>query len=123
MIYVGKVKIKDFQKNIYEKLMKNISEIQNEDFNNLIKESTQTLKDHIIEAAKKANESNEPIENFIDEGVLTGIVGGVLGTLAGKDIMKAVCKALGINESGTLGSLMTSRIVLGMVGTYLGYKW
>lgn len=103
--------------------MKNISEIQNEDFNNLIKESTQTLKDHIIEAAKKANESNEPIENFIDEGVLTGIVGGVLGTLAGKDIMKAVCKALGINESGTLGSLMTSRIVLGMVGTYLGYKW
>jgi len=36
--------------------------------------------------------------------------------------MKAICKALGINETGPLGSLFTSRLILTAVGTSVGWK-
>ena len=36
--------------------------------------------------------------------------------------MKGVCKVLGISESGALGNLMTSRLILTALAGYLGYK-
>ena len=36
--------------------------------------------------------------------------------------MKAVCKVLGIDERGTLGSLLTSRVVLAAMGSQLGFQ-
>jgi hypothetical protein len=37
--------------------------------------------------------------------------------------MKAICKCLGIDEKGTLGSLLTSKLVLTAMGAQLGYRW
>lgn len=103
--------------------MKSITEIQNQEYQNLIKESTQSLKDYIIEISNQAKAENRDIAEVIDEGLLGAIVGGVLGGTAGKSIMQGVCKALGVSENSTLGTLLTSRMVLTAVGAYLGYKW
>ena len=103
--------------------MQTISEIQDSKYNQLIKESTQTLKDYIIEVTNKAKEEGKDVAEIIDEGLLESLVGGVIGGTAGKSIMQGVCKALGVNESSPLGQLLTSRIVLTAVGAYLGYKW
>lgn len=58
---------------------------------------------------------------YIDEGLLGGIVGGAAGALAGPAIGKAICKALGIDEKGHLGKLLTSRLVTTAVAAKLGY--
>ena len=103
--------------------MKTIDEIQDSQYKNLIKESTQSLKDYIIEVSNKAKEENKDVSEIIDEGLLASIVGGVIGGTAGKSIMQAVCKALGVSDSSPLGQLLNSRIILTAVGAYLGYKW
>jgi len=56
----------------------------------------------------------------LDEGFLSGLVGGGIGALTGPMIMKGVCKALGIDLNGTLGKLLTSRLVAAAVGYSLG---
>jgi len=56
----------------------------------------------------------------IDEGFLSGLVGGTAGALVGPAIGKAICKALGIDEKGTLGKLLTSRLVTTAIGVALG---
>lgn len=56
----------------------------------------------------------------IDEGVLGSIAGGVVGVLVGPAIGKAICRVLGIDEQGTLGKLMTSRLVTTALGIALG---
>lgn len=103
--------------------MNSIQEIQDNQYKNVIKEHTESLRDYIIEVANKAKSEDKDVAEFIDEGILAGIVGGVLGGTAGKSIMTAVCKALNIDERGTMGQLLTSRMVLTAVGAYLGYKW
>lgn len=103
--------------------MKTIDEIQNQQYQQLIKESTQSLKDYIIEVSNKAKEENKEVSEVIDEGILGSLVGGIIGGTAGKSIMQAVCKALGVKEDSTLGRLLTSRIVLTAVGAQLGYNW
>lgn len=57
-------------------------------------------------------QKGEPIE----EGFFTGILGAGVGALVGPTIMKALCKALGIEENGTLGKLLTSKLVLSAIG-------
>jgi hypothetical protein len=52
----------------------------------------------------------------IDEGIFTGLLGAGVGALAGPAIGKAICKVLGIEENGTLGKLLTSRLVTGAIG-------
>jgi hypothetical protein len=52
----------------------------------------------------------------IDEGFLSGLVGGGIGALAGPMIGKALCSVLGIKEDGVLGKLLTSKLVLGAMG-------
>jgi len=103
--------------------MKTIDEIQNQQYQQLIKENTQSLKDYIIEVSNKAKEENKEVSEVIDEGILGSLVGGIIGGTAGKSIMQAVCKALGVKEDSTLGRLLTSRIVLTAVGAQLGYNW
>lgn len=72
----------------------------------------------IIEKLQEAKENKMPI----DEGLFGAIFGGLTGATAGPAVMKAVCHVLGIDERGTLGNLMTSRMVLTALGGYLGWK-
>lgn len=79
--------------------------------------------DYIVEANEIAKQEGVPFEEVIDEGLFGALVGGAVGSTVGQSIMKAICKCLGIDEKGTLGSLLTSKIVLAAMGTELGYRW
>ena len=61
-------------------------------------------------------EKGEPI----DEGIFGSILGGTAGFLAGPAVMRAVCNVLGISQTGTLGKLLTSRLVLTSLGIIIG---
>lgn len=87
------------------------------DKNTLITED-QKVYDEMIQTLIESKENNVPI----DEGVFKAILGGVAGATVGPSIMKAVCKVLGISETGSLGNLMTSRLILTALAGYLGYK-
>lgn len=95
--------------------MKSIQEIV--DNTNIINEE-QITYDEIIKVLQESKENNIPI----DEGVVKALLGGVAGATIGPSIMKAVCKVLGISESGALGNLMTSRLILTALAGYLGWK-
>ena len=56
----------------------------------------------------------------LEEGFLGALVGGSIGALAGPSIGRAICKALGIDENGNLGKLLTSRLVTTAIGISLG---
>ena len=74
--------------------------------------------DDVIQKLQEARDNNIPIE----EGLLGAIVGGLTGATIGPKVMKAVCKALGVDEKGPFGSLLTSRLVLTSVGATVGWK-
>jgi len=95
--------------------MKSIQEIV--DNTNIINEE-QLAYDEIIKVLQESKENNIPI----DEGVVKALLGGVAGATVGPSIMKGVCKVLGISESGALGNLMTSRLILTALAGYLGWK-
>lgn len=78
----------------------------------------QQAYDNLIQILQEAKASNTPI----DEGLGKAILGGLAGATVGPAIMKAVCRVLGINETGPMGNLMTSRLVLTAMGGYLGWK-
>ena len=63
--------------------MNSIQEIQDVQYQKLIKEHTQSLKDYIIEVSNKAQSEGKPVEDMIDEGLLAAVVGGVVGSTAG----------------------------------------
>lgn len=56
-----------------------------------------------------------------NEGFLGGLVGGIGGLVAGDKLGKAICKALGVT-TGPLYQLLTSKIVMTAICTYLGIK-
>lgn len=74
--------------------------------------------DEIIQKLNEAKENNIPI----DEGILGAVTGGLLGTTVGPKLMQAVCKALGVDVKGSFGSLLTSKLVMGAVGTSMGWR-
>lgn len=76
-----------------------------------INESLNVQYDNIIKILQEAKTNQLPI----DEGLI-GMLGGVT---VGPALMRAVCSALGINEKGALGNLMTSRLVLTAIGAKL----
>jgi len=84
-----------------------------------IKDFTQQ---QINEAEKIYDEISSKLEKGedLEEGFLSGLIGGGIGALTGPVIMKAVCKALGIDLNGNLGKLLTSRLVAAAVGYSLG---
>ena len=57
------------------------------------------------------------MEELLDEGIFSALIGGAVSSTIGVSIMKAICKCLGIDEKGTLGNLLTSRLVLSAMGT------
>ena len=79
--------------------------------------------DYIVEANEITKQKGVPFEEVMDEGLFGALVGGAVGSTVGQSIMKAICKCLGIDEKGTLGSLLTSKIVLAAMGAELGYRW
>lgn len=70
------------------------------------------LYDTLVKKLEKGEE--------IDEGFFGALAGGVVGALIGPAIGKAICKILGIEQKGTLGKLMTSRLVTTALGIALG---
>lgn len=78
--------------------------------------------DQIQEAEKAYHTIMEALESGeeLDEGFLSGLLGGTIGALAGPAIGRAICKVLGIEEKGTLGKLLTSRLVTTAMGIALG---
>lgn len=79
--------------------------------------------DYIVEANNIAKQEGIPFENVMDEGLFGSLIAGSVSATVGQSIMKAICKCLGIDEKGTLGSLLTSKIVLAAMGAELGYRW
>ena len=74
--------------------------------------------DEVIKLLQEAKEQEIPL----DEGIGKALLGAAAGVTVGPNIMKGVCKVLGISESGALGNLMTSRLILTALAGYLGYK-
>ncbi len=79
--------------------------------------------DQILEAEKVYSSILDIIKEGkdIDESFLGNILGGAGGAIAGPSIMKAICKALGL-EKGPLYDLLTSRLILTAVGAHFGGK-
>lgn len=95
--------------------MKTIEEIAQE---TEITEDLDVQYDKIIEALQKAKEEKTPI----DEGLIGALVGGAAGLVFGPRVMNAICSALGIDPRGSLGSLMTSRLIMTAVAGKLGAR-
>jgi len=74
--------------------------------------------DNIIQKLQEAKNNEVPVE----EGILGAIGGAILGASFGPKLGNAICSALGIDPKGSLGSLMTSRLVLGAIGSKMGWK-
>lgn len=85
-------------------------------------EEGKKLYNYIVEAAEVAKENQMTLDDELDEGIFSAIIGAAAGATVGPAIMKAVCKCLGISETGTLGSLLTSRVVLAAVCGELGLR-
>lgn len=83
-----------------------------------ITEDLDAQYDKAIELLKEAKENKQPI----DEGLFGAIFGGLTGAVAGPAIGRALCKALGLDEKGMLGNLLTSRLFLTALGGYMGWK-
>jgi hypothetical protein len=74
--------------------------------------------DDVIQKLQEAKEAGTPI----DEGILGAIGGAILGAAWGPKLGNAICSGLGIDPKGALGSLITSRLVLGSIGAKMGWK-
>lgn len=74
--------------------------------------------DTIIEKLQEAKENNVPL----DEGIFGAIGGAILGASIGPKLGGALCKALGVDIKGTFGTLLTSKLVMGSIGTTMGWK-
>lgn len=84
-------------------------------------QASKKLFNYIVESAAIATEEGKSIDDVMDEGLFTALLGGVAGATIGPAIMKAICKILGISEQGLLGRTLTSSVVLGALGTELGF--
>jgi hypothetical protein len=91
--------------------MKSMEEIANPINEDLIYED-------IIQKLNEAKENGIPI----DEGIFGAIGGAVIGAAIGPKLGAAICKALGVDQKGTFGSLLTSKLVMGAIGTSMGWK-
>lgn len=88
---------------------------ESEEIKNLTPDQIQEAEQAYYKILDKLNNGEE-----IDEGFLGALVGGAAGALAGPAIGRAICRALGIDENGTLGKLLTSRLVTTAIGIALG---
>ena len=56
----------------------------------------------------------------LEEGLFGAIIGGIAGLTLGNKIGKLICKVLGIEESGPLGRLLTSKVIGTAIGIEIG---
>lgn len=84
-------------------------------------EKSKKLYTYLLESIDTAIEDDRPLDDVIDEGVLSGLIGAGLGVTVMPAIMKAVCGALGV-ERGVLYDLLTSKLVNAAVGGKLGLR-
>lgn len=95
------------------------------------KKSSSIFEAHEIEGLNpiQINEAEQAYGQILDkinkgeeleEGFLSGLLGGAVGATVGPAIGRAICSVLGINENGTLGKLLTSRLVTTAMGIALG---
>lgn len=84
-------------------------------------QNAKKLFNYIVESAAIAQEEGKTLDDVMDEGLFTALLGGVAGSTIGPAIMKAICRILGIDVNGTLGKLLTSSLVLGALGAELGF--
>jgi len=84
-------------------------------------QNAKKLFNYIVESAAIAQEEGKSLDDIMDEGLFTALLGGVAGSTIGPAIMRAICKILGIDQNGTLGKLLTSSLVMGALGAELGY--
>ncbi len=108
-----------------KQLDKTALELFNEIYEKLNTLSEQEIK-YIAESVNTPIDGNvESIENEItnaqNEGFVGGLVGGLGGLIAGDKLGKAICQALGVT-TGPLYSLLTSKLVMTAICTYLGIK-
>ena len=77
----------------------------------------QILEERQLIIEQKSDELAQAIKERteVDEGFLSTMLGGLAGVTAGAAIMKAVCKALGL-EKGMIYDLLTSKLVCGIAG-------
>lgn len=83
--------------------MKNIHEHILEQREQLIESKSDELAQMILEGQE------------INEGLFSTLLGGLAGVTIGATVMKAVCKALGL-EKGMIYDLLTSKLVCGIAG-------
>jgi uncharacterized membrane protein YeaQ/YmgE (transglycosylase-associated protein family) len=83
--------------------MKNIHEYILEQREQLIESKSDELAQMILEGQE------------INEGLFSTLLGGLAGVTIGATVMKAVCKALGL-EKGMIYDLLTSKLVCGIAG-------
>lgn len=83
--------------------MKNIHEHILEQREQLIESKSDELSQMILEGQE------------INEGLFSTLLGGLAGVTIGATVMKAVCKALGL-EKGMIYDLLTSKLVCGIAG-------
>lgn len=82
------------------------------------KPSESAMYNKIIESLQRSKESNVPL----DEGIFGAIGGAIIGAGLGPKLGQAICKALGVDPKGSFGNLITSRLVMGAIGTTMGWK-
>ena len=83
--------------------MKNLYEQIKEQKEMLIESKSDELAQMILEGQE------------INEGFFGTLLGGLAGVTIGATVMKAVCKALGL-EKGMIYDLLTSKLVCGIAG-------
>jgi hypothetical protein len=88
---------------------------ESEEIKGMTPDQIQEAEKAYYQILEKLNKGEE-----VDEGFLGALVGGAAGALAGPAIGRAICRALGISEEGTLGRLLTSRLVTTAIGIALG---
>lgn len=85
-------------------------------------QNTKKLYNYIVESAEIAKKENVKLDDVLDEGIFSALLGGTAGATIGPAIGRAICKVLGVTENGVLGNLLTSRVVLAALGYELGYS-
>lgn len=93
--------------------MKSMEELANE---SQVNESL--VYDEIIQKLNEAKDNGTPL----DEGLIGAIGGAIIGAAIGPKLGTALCRALGVDQKGTFGSLLTSKLVLGSIGATMGWK-
>lgn len=79
---------------------------------------SESVKNNIPENVESIETELNTLQNEGFFGGATGLIGGLI---AGDKLGKAICQALGVTN-GPLYNLLTSKVVIAAISTYLGAK-